>query len=220
MAAFIVLATSAAQAQDKKSEFGLFLGTTSSNGISSNDVVPFEQAAVFVEVKPRNGFTWGVDFGYFASERFEIGALYSIQKSKLQVSGPNSWTNVGEGLDVQNIMGTVTFNSGDSWSKLRFYVLGGLGATRYGNVTIVGPAGGSTQIGGISKFATTWGAGIKGYPSPSIGWKAGVRWTPTNIGSTADDWVCSPYGGFCTATGVDHQYIDQLEFAGGVFFRF
>jgi opacity protein-like surface antigen len=220
--AVVVLAAAAAQAQeDKRGELGLFLGTTSSSGISSNDVTPLDQPAVFVEAKPKNGFTWGADLNYFVNERFQVGALYSIQKSDLQFTVGSAWTNVGQGLDVQNMMGTVTFNTGSFDSKTRFYILGGLGATRYGNVTLANINGENVQIGGKSKFATTWGAGLKFYPSPKIGAKAQVRYTPTNIKDTADEWLCAPYHpASCAAGGVNHQYASQWEFTGGVFLRF
>jgi opacity protein-like surface antigen len=210
-----------AQAQEKRGEFGLFLGTTSSSGISSNDVTPADSPKVFVEAKPKNGFTWGADFNYFVNERFEVGALYSIQKSDLQFTVGTTWKNVGEGLDVQNMMGTVTFNTGSFDSKTRVYLLGGLGATRYGNVTLANVNGQNVQIGGKSKFATTWGAGVKFYPSPKVGVKGQVRYTPTNIKDTADEWVCAPYYPVtCVAGGVNHQYASQWEFTGGVFLRF
>jgi opacity protein-like surface antigen len=189
-AGLVVLAAAAVQAQEKRGEFGLDIGYTGSNGINSNDVSPSGAAAVFVEAKPKSSFFWGLELGYFASEKFQIGALYAAQKSDLQLAGPNSWTNVGEGLDVQNMMGTFAFHTGGFDSKTRLYILGGLGATRYGNVTIVGPNGDTIQIGGKSKFATTWGLGVKMYPNPKVGFKLGFRWTPTNLGETADEWVC------------------------------
>ena len=153
-----------------------------------------------------------------SARRFQIGALYSVQKSELQLSGPNSWSDVGEGLDVQNMMGTVAFHTGGLDSKTRFYLLAGLGATRYGNVTFVGPSGDTIQIGGKSKFATTWGLGVKMYPSPKVGVKLGFRWTPTNLGETADEWVC--VYPTCEVTGTNTQYAHQLEFSAGVMFRF
>ena len=173
---------------------------------------------MFVEAKPKSSFSWGLDAGYFVSEKFQIGALYSAQKSELQLSGPNSWSDVGEGLDVQNIMATVAFHTGDFDSKTRFYVLGGIGATRYGNVSIVGPNGDTVQIDGRSKFATTWGLGAKMYPSPKVGVKLGFRWTPTDLGETADEWVC--VYPTCDVTGTNTHFAQQLEFSGGVTLRF
>ena len=219
---FVVLAASAVQAADeKRAEFGVFLGNTSSEGISSNDVAPSGSAKVYVEARPKNAFSWGVDLNYFLNDKFEIGALYSIEKSELQFTVGTAFRQVGQGLDVQNMMGTFIFNTGDLKSKTRFYLLGGLGATRYGNVTLKTVNGRDAQIDGRSKFATTWGAGVKFLPSPKFGMKAQIRWTPTNIKDTADEWLCSPYlPASCTVTGVNHQYSNQLEYTAGAFLRF
>jgi opacity protein-like surface antigen len=95
--------------------------------------------------------------------------LYSIQKSELQFTVGDAWSSVGEGLDVQNMMGTVTFNTGSFDSKTRLYLLAGLGATRHGNVTLANINGENVQIGGKSKFATTWGAGVSTIRTPRSG---------------------------------------------------
>jgi opacity protein-like surface antigen len=219
-AVFVVLAASSAPAQDKRGEFSLNLGGTGSSGINSNEVAPSGQAAVFVEARPKNAFSWGLDIGYFASDKVQIGALFSSQKSELQFTVGDTFKQVGEGLDVQNFMGTIAFHTGDLDSKTRFYILGGLGATRYGEVTFVGPNGNSAQTSGTSKFASTWGLGVKSYPNPKLALKLGFRWTPTNLGETADDWVCSPYyPGECTVGG-NTQYAHQYEFSVGVALRF
>ena len=214
-AALVVLSASGAYASDPRAEASLNLGYTGSNGIQSTEINP---SAAFFEIRPKSSFFWGIDFGYFVNDRFEIGALYAIQKSGLQYTTPKGFKDVGEGFDVQNIMGTFTFNTGDMRSRTRFYLLGGFGATRFGNVTIIDDNGSTSQVGGKSKFATTWGAGVKMYPSDRIGWKLGIRWTPTNLGDTADEWICG--GGTCLVTGTNTQYSHQVEFSGGVTIRF
>jgi opacity protein-like surface antigen len=118
-------------------------------------------------------------------------------------------------------MGTFAYNTGYYKSTTRFYVLGGLGLTRYGNVTLKTIDGKDAQIGGRGKFATTWGAGVKYRVNPMVGLKGQIRYTPTNIKDTADDWLCSPYWpATCTAGGVNHQFASQLEFSVGALLRF
>ena len=215
LAAAFAMAASGAYAGDSRAEASLNLGYTGSNGIQSTEVNP---NAAFFEVRPKSSWFWGVDLGYFVNDRFEVGALYAIQKSGLQYTTPKGFKDVGEGFDVQNIMGTFTFNTGDHRSRRRFYLLGGLGATRFGNVTIIADDGSISQVGGKSKFATTWGGGVKMYPSDRIGWKLGIRWTPTNLGETAEEWICGSTA--CAATGTNTQYSHQVEFSGGVTIRF
>lgn len=219
-ATLVVLVASVAQAQDKRGEFSLNLGGTMGSGINSNEVAPSGQAAVFVEAVPKNSFSWGLDVGYFVSDKVQIGGLFSSQKSELQFTVGSTFKQAGEGLDVQNFMGTFAFHTGDLDSKTRFYFLAGLGATRYGEVTFIGPNGNSAQTSGKSKFATTWGLGVKSYPSARLGWKLGFRWTPTNLGETADEWLCSPYYPASCTVGENTQYAHQYEFSAGLMLRF
>jgi hypothetical protein len=220
LAALVFAATTATAADEPRMEASLRIGGTASTGIDSNEVVPSGQSPVFVEVRPKNGISYGLDFGYFTSEKLQVGALVAVQKSELQMTGPNAWAQLGEGLDVQNFMATVAYHTGDSWTKTRFYVLGGIGATRYGQVTILG-INDTVVVGGETKFATTWGGGVKHYPNDRWGLKLGLRWTPTNLGETADEWVCSPYWPReCTVGGTNTHYGQQYELAGAVMIRF
>ena len=57
------------------------------------------------------------------------------------------------------------------------YFLGGLGATQYGTVN-VNIGGVQRDIGGNTKFSTTWALGVKLYPSKSVGIRLEGRWTP------------------------------------------
>jgi opacity protein-like surface antigen len=100
----------------------------------------------------------------------------------------------------------------------RPYVFGGAGMTQYGSVDFTGASGERRSTGGESQFSTTWGAGVKIYPSKSVGLKLGVRWTPTYIKSDAEGWWCDPYWG-CYVVG-DAQYSNQFEFSGGPSLRF
>jgi opacity protein-like surface antigen len=220
LAVLTLAASSAVAADEPRIELSLNLGGTASSGINSNEVAPSGQSPVYMEVRPKNGFSFGGDLGYFLTEKIQVGALYSNQKSELQFTGPNSWVQVGEGLDVQNYMGTVAFHTGDFWQRTRFYVLGGIGATRYGNVTILG-INGSAVVGGRTKFASTWGVGVKHTPNDRLGVKLGVRWTPTYLGETADEWVCSPYWPQeCSVSGTNSQFAHQIEGSVGVMIRF
>jgi hypothetical protein len=220
-ALLLVAAAAPAQAEDRRTEASLHLGYTGSSGIDSDEVAPSGQAATFVEVRPKSGFTWGVDAGYFVTDKIQVAALVTSQKSELQYTVGTTFKQVGEGLDVQNFMGTVAYHTGDLDSLLRFYVLGGVGATRYGEVSFVGTSGQAAQTRGTSKFATTWGIGVKGYEHDRFGWKLGVRWTPTNLGETSDEWECAPFLPVtCTVTGTNTQYAHQYEIAAAFIVRF
>ena len=94
----------------------------------------------------------------------------------------------------------------------------GFGATNYGTVDFTRVNGQPGSTGSETQFSTTWGAGVKLYPSPKAGLKIGVRWTPTYIKSDAAGWWCDPYWG-CYVVG-DAQYSNQFEFSAGLTLRF
>ena len=98
-------------------------------------------------------------------------------------------------------------------------MFGGLGATNYSSVEFTSAAGAALETGSNTQFSSTWGAGVKLFPSAgAFGIRAGVRWTPTFIKSDAEGWWCDPYWG-CYVVG-DTQYSNQLEFSGGITLRF
>ena len=80
----IVLVTSVAQAQEKRSELGFNLGYTGSEGFNATDIV--EGAQFDVGVSNKSSFSWNIDYGYFVNEKFQIGALFAQQNSELQFS--------------------------------------------------------------------------------------------------------------------------------------
>jgi opacity protein-like surface antigen len=96
--------------------------------------------------------------------------------------------------------------------------MGGLGMTRYGDVSWTQTGGVQKSVEGNSQFSTTWGAGLKVNASPNVGMKFGIQWTPTYIKSDAAGWWCDPWWG-CYVIG-DAQYSNQFEFVGGISFRF
>ena len=103
-------------------------------------------------------------------------------------------------------------------SKVRPYILGGIGATNYGSVNYTNAAGAAASTGSDTQFSTTWGAGVKFYPSTRVGFRVGMRWTPTYIKSDPGGWWCDPYWG-CYMVG-NAQYANQFDFSGGVTIRF
>ena len=214
----IVLATSAAQAQEKRSELGFNLGYTGSEGVNATDIV--DGARFDAEIKNKSSFSWNFDYGYFVNEKVEIGALFAQQNSELQFFAQNgAFITVPENWNVNNIQATVAYNTGTSQSKARFYLLGGLGVTRYTSKDLTLGNGDVFETDGATKFATTWGTGVKFYPAPGFGMKMGVRWTPTALGSLTDNWLCGPFDN-CEVVDKDRTWARQLEVAVGALVRF
>jgi len=214
MVAVGVLASSAAWAQEPRVELSGTAGWTFSDGVSGNGVsVP--GVGTFTRVDPKDAFSWGARLGFNLSPNVEVGFLFNQQSTKLEVGGTSSF-DLGN-MSVYNYHGYFAYNFGESDAKVRPYVLGGLGATQYGTISATA---GSVQrdISGSTKFSSTWGAGVKLFPSPKFGIRLESRWTPTYIKSDATGWWCDPYWG-CYVTG-NAQYSNQFELSGGVILRF
>jgi opacity protein-like surface antigen len=215
MTSFVALVASGSWAQDPRVEIGADAGWTFSDGVTG-DPVRGGDGNLYDSIDPKDAFSYSLDLGFFLTPNVEIGGLFSQQKSKMVIGGTTSlelgdWT-------VDNYHGTFTYNFGDADSKVRPYLLGGLGATRYGSLAFTSLTGQAREIGGQTKFSTTWGAGVKLYPGKSVGLKLGLRFTPTYVKSDADGWWCDPYWG-CYVVG-DAQYSNQFEFSAGIRFRF
>jgi hypothetical protein len=215
-AALVALATAGpASAQSSKVELGVVFGGTMADGVSGDNVVA-ANGNVYNSLDQANSFSWGFNLGVLASENIEVGFQFGQAGTTLQASGTTT-TDIGD-MSVKTYHGYVGYNFGGNTSRLRPYVLIGFGATNYGSVDYTTPGGLSGQIDGLTKFSTTWGAGVKAFPTPHVGVRFGARWTPTYIKSDATGWWCDPYWG-CYVTG-DAQYANQFELNGGVAFRF
>jgi opacity protein-like surface antigen len=209
-----VLFASAAQAADPRVTVGGTIGWTLSDGVTSNGILAGD-GNLYNSIGPKDSVSYGLNIGFFVSPNVEVGFLWDRQNSKLEVGGTNT-VEVSD-LKVDNYHGYVAYNFGESDASVRPYVLGGLGATRYSDISF-SAAGQTRQIPGQSKFSTTWGAGVKVFPGRSFGLNLGARWTPTYIKSDATGWWCDPWYG-CYVTG-NAQYANQFELSGGITLRF
>ncbi len=203
-----------AQAQDPRIEFQGWVGYTLSDGASGD---PFEAADgnVYNRVDPDNSVSYGLSVGFFVTENVEVGFLWDRQDTTLVAKG-NTTTDVSQ-MNIDNYHGFLAYNFGYADDTIRPYVLGGLGATRYSNITVQGLAN-TFDVPSQSRFSTTWGAGVKIYPGRAFGIFGGVRWTPTFIKSDATGWWCDPFWGCWVTTNT--QYANQWEFSGGLTLRF
>jgi len=210
MVAVGVLAGSAAWAQNARVELSGTAGWTFSDGVSGSAVI-VPGVGTFDRIDPKDAFSWGARIGFLVSDNVEVGGLFSAQSTSLELGGTNT-AKLGDET-IYNYHGYFAYNFGEADAQVRPYVLGGLGATQFGTVkTSVG------DIGGNTKFSTTWAAGVKLYPGKNVGLRLEGRWTPTYIKSDAGGWWCDPYWG-CYVVG-NAQYANQFELSGGITLRF
>ena len=212
MVALTVLAGSAAWAQDARVEISGTAGWTFSDGVSGTP--EDSELADYTRIDPKDAFSWGARIGFLATDNWEVGALFSLQSTTLELGGTSA-LEVGD-LSIYNYHGYVAYNFGDADAPVRPYLLGGLGATQFGSLKT--SVGAQREIDGNTKFSTTWAAGLKLFPSPNFGIRLEARWTPTYIKSDAVGWWCDPYWG-CYTVG-DAQYANQYELGGGITLRF
>jgi hypothetical protein len=205
--AMVVAAAAAttASAQEPRVELSGTAGWTFSDGVSGSAA---DTSAVRVD--PKDAFSWGARLGFNLSPNLEMGALFGSQATDLEASGI---VNLSVPQTIYNYHGYFAYNFGDSDAKTRPYILGGLGATQFGALkTAVG------DIGGQTKFSTTWALGVKMFPNPRFGIRLEGRWTPTYIKSDAAGYWCDPYWGCYTVANA--QYANQFELSGGLILRF
>jgi opacity protein-like surface antigen len=220
----VSLAAVATAQEDKRLEISGTAGWTFSDGVGGTAEDRFGNA--LANIDPADAFSWNVRVGYMLNHNVEFGALVGIQSSTLDIStrAPSTVGAFSLGDEtIYNYHGYFAYNFGESTS-VRPYVLLGMGATHFGGVSVdtlkIPVPHDNTQrdIGGNTKFSTTWAAGVKVFPGKSLGLRLEGRWTPTYIKTDAEGWWCDPYWGCYTAG--DAQYANQFELGGGIAFRF
>ena len=145
----------------------------------------------------------------------EIEFAWDQQDSSLEAKGRGGVQREFTGMTLRNYHGNFVYNWGDDRSPMRPFIFGGLGVTQYQFDDIMGQA-----VESNTRFSSTWGGGVKFYPARNVGIKAMARWTPTYIKSEPGGIWCSPYWPWICYQVADTQYSNQLQFAGGVTFRF
>jgi opacity protein-like surface antigen len=209
----LILASPAVFAQEKRVEVNGTVGYSFSNGI---DVSPQDWEGQTIDrLSPTSAFSFDLGMDVFLTEGWALGFNFGQQQGKLR-----GRVRAGEDVDftdmnINNYHGLFTYNFGDEDSEMRPYIFGGLGATQYAPSDIEGNA-----ISSRTRFSTTWGGGVKFWPSDNFGFKGGVRWTPTYITTTPGGTWCSPLWPWnCWVVGNDH-FSHQFEFVGGIVARF
>ena len=214
-AAIALVGVLPAAAQEPRVEISVLGGWTLSDGVEGDTVLGGD-GNLYDRIDPKDSFNWGLQAAGLVSDGVEIGFLFNQQMTTFQVSG-TATKDIGD-TTINGYHGYIGYNLGDSSSTVRPYIMIGAGATSYSGLSFTRANGQTQEIGGDTQFSTTWGAGVKIFPSPKVGLRMGMRWTPTYIKSDAEGYWCDPYWG-CYTVG-DAQYSNQWDFSGGITFRF
>jgi len=192
------------------------IGWTVANGISG-DAQQAPDGNRYNTIEPVDSVSMAFSLGYIARNGGEFGFQWGRQLSELRLRG-TATTTVGD-MNVDNYHGYFAYNFGEFDAAVRPYVMVGIGATNFGSVKF-DALGQARETASTTRFSTTWGGGVKMYAGQNrnIGFKAGIRWTPTYITSEAAGWWCDPWWG-CYIVG-NSKYAHQFEVSGGVAIKF
>ena len=210
-----IWAISAPLSAQKRFEVSFSGGYTTAEGVKFDDRLI--QGFLVNEAEVKSGPTFNLTGGFYATPQALIEFMYARQSSKLAANGPGITPIDVSDLNIDTYHVNFVYNWGEEDAPLRPYAFVGVGATHYGfgNILLTGVNG---KISGNTQFSTTWGAGVKYWVSPSVGLKAGIRWTPTYIKSDPAGYWCDPFYGCWLLSDPDYSH--QFEYTGGITFRF
>jgi hypothetical protein len=218
--AALLFAAAPAMAQASKVEVSANVGWVISDGVTGTAVKALD-GNTYNELDAKDSIGYHFTVGLHASPHLLVGFLYGRQESKLQAKG-SATKEIGD-MNIDNYHVFFEYDLGGQSAVVKPFLYGGLGSTKYGDVNftqqnVVNPNFTEHTIPGQTRFSTTWGAGVKIYPTKVVGFRAEMRWVPTYIKSDAAGWWCDPFWG-CYVVG-SAQYSNQLDFSGGVTLRF
>jgi opacity protein-like surface antigen len=200
-------------------EVGVEGGYSISEGITAS-TSRIIQGQVYSKLDVKSGPTWGLNAGVYIGPNYEVEFLYHRQFGEFEISEPAPTKKLAK-LDVDSYHWNLVYNTGDPRASMRGFFFGGLGMSRFlpGDYDPqINPLN-AALIQSATKFSSTWGGGVKFYPSPKVGVRGTLRWTPTYIKSDAGGLWCDPFYPTCWVLS-NPDYVNQFELSGGVTFRF
>lgn len=214
LAAFcLIVGSMPVLAQEKRYELSGQLGFTFSEGVH---IESQEGDELRVErLSPKSAFSYGLGLDYYINENFAVGFNFSQEKSKLRASVEDLEGVDISSMNVNNFHFIVTYSFFEEDAPLRPFVFGGLGATNYSPNAVDDNA-----VDGGTRFSTTWGGGVKYFTTENLGFKGGVRWTPTRIAADDGGIYCSRYWVWECWTPSYSNFSHQFELSAGVVVRF
>jgi opacity protein-like surface antigen len=146
-------------------------------------------------------FTWQGQFDYFFTPHLGLEFSWGAREGALTLS-----TSAGTGelfeIDMGQVLGSVVYQWGAGESKVRPFVLGGLGATSFD----------ADDIPSETKLAWAVGGGAKFFLHRKLGIKVQAKFDSTLLNDESSDF-CDPFG-FCASS------LSSFELLSGVVFRF
>ncbi|MEJ2109436.1 MAG: outer membrane beta-barrel protein [Acidobacteriota bacterium] len=209
----MILGSTGVFAQENKFEIYGLLGYTFSEGV---DIQPEEEDDLGIDrLSPNSAFSYGLGMDFLITENFGVGFNFAQEKSKLRARVEGFQGLDITDMDVNNFHGILSYTFGDEDASFRPFVFGGLGATSYSPDSFE-----ERHPQGFSRFSTTWGGGVKYFTTDHLGFRGGVRWTPTHINSDPAGIWCDPWWPWYCWQVSTANYSHQFEMSVGVVTRF
>lgn len=217
LVALMVLVAPAARAQNHKFELKGSVSWALSEGISfPGDEFDIGGEPVFLNrLDVQDGITYGLGGGYYLDRNWELAFLWDYQSSELFATGERD-VKIDD-LGIDNYHGVLIYNFGSPLDEVRPMLFGGLGSTYFRSVEFTDPDGRRRSSGGEGRFSSTWGGGVKFFPTDRFGVQLDFKWTPTWIKSDPGGIWCDYWGCYYTSRP---DYVNQWKFGGTLIARF
>lgn len=206
---FLLCAASVVQAQ-RQFEITPFAGSRFGGNIDvsqeGNPNVDF--------LKIKSSVDYGIMAGVTFWQNFEGEFMWNRQPTSLTAHNPTNdvYTYVSSmNFDMYQFDVLYHFRSPDS--KLRPFVVAGLGFSHYG----VPSVNGQSVLGFDNRFAYNLGGGVKYFFNPHWGLRAEIRWSPSHT-TSGESVYCDPVFG-CAPTSSANK-AEQGQVNAGIIFRF
>jgi hypothetical protein len=190
-------------------EVGGFYGWTFVDGSAFRP--PSVAGPGYAQADARDSSSYGFTVGVISDWNVGVEFLWGRQATTLDVTGAGP-TRSGR-MNIDSYHFQVVWESGAPESPGHLFVLGGIGATHYGDVVLSGKT-----APGETRFSWVFGGGLKVYPSRRVGVKAMLRFVPTYIDAWETGLRCDLTPDCWTNSGAANSI--QIELSGGVIVRF
>jgi opacity protein-like surface antigen len=165
-------------------------------------------------LKIKNSEDFGVMGGVTFWSNFEGEFMWNRQPTSLSSHNPNDGTYAFLGnMNLDMYQFDVLYQFKNSESKLRPFVVGGLGFSHFG----IQPANGQQVLPFSNRFSYNLGGGVKYFFNRHWGVRAEVRWSPSHTTQALTEY-CDPLFGCSPATVANKAEQGQANI--GVIFRF
>jgi outer membrane protein W len=148
------------------------------------------------------GITYGFAGSYLFKDRWGAEVSWNAQSSAYQIKVDDVSGDLFS-MTIHQVHGNLIYQFGRSGSRVQPFAFAGAGTTFFV----------ATDIPMETHFSLGAGGGIKVYPWNGVGLRAQLRYRPTWLNDKGAGDFCDPFG-FCQST------LRQLEFSGGVTFKF